>query len=39
LIESRSSVAIDWDDGDGKEPEEPPNLPDAGEHAPRTATV
>ena len=38
LIESRSSVAIDWDD-DGKESDEPPNLPDADEHAPRTATV
>jgi hypothetical protein len=39
LIESRSSVAIDWDDGGNKESEEPPNLPDADEHAPRTATV
>jgi NADH:ubiquinone reductase (H+-translocating) len=39
LIESRSSVAIDWDDGDHKESEEPPNLPDPDEPAPRTATV
>ncbi len=38
LIESRSSVAIDWDDSDPKEPDEPPNLPDPDEPAPRTAT-
>ena len=38
LIESRSSAAIDWDDGDHKESDEPPNLPDADEPAPRAAT-
>ncbi|MGO9219954.1 MAG: hypothetical protein ACLP5E_19650 [Streptosporangiaceae bacterium] len=39
LIESRSSVAIDWEDGDHKESDQPPNLPDADEHAPGSATV
>ena len=37
-MESRSSVAIDWDDDD-KESDEQPNLPEVDEHAPRTATV
>lgn len=38
LIESRSSVAIDWGDDDSSESDEPPNLPDADLRASNAAT-